>query len=106
MDDVVDTGDDEVSGEGEGHCDLGREPGEGVGDLLTSGVPYHPHHVAAVGFESGADIPAVTAVGRPRISFGGFFVGEDANAGRGKERLVEIKIALELCPGKQAGGQS
>jgi hypothetical protein len=27
LDDVIDTGEDKVSGRGEGHCDLGREPG-------------------------------------------------------------------------------
>jgi hypothetical protein len=34
-------------------------------------------------------------------------MGDDANnAGRGKGRLVEIKMAMELGPGRQAGFQS
>jgi hypothetical protein len=45
-------------------------------------------------------------VGQPHISVGGFFVGEDANARRGKGCSVEIEISVELCPGGQAGVQS
>jgi hypothetical protein len=43
VDDVIDAGNDEVSGGGKGHGDLCWEPGEGVADLFTLGVPmYHP----------------------------------------------------------------
>jgi hypothetical protein len=51
-----------------------------------------------VGFKSGADIPAVTAMGRPGVAVGGFVVGDDADSRRGNGRSVEVEQAIELGP--------
>jgi hypothetical protein len=70
------------------------------------GVP-DPHRKAVVGFERWADVPAVEAMGQPGFTVGGFLMGDDANARRGKGRSVEIEMVVELGPGRhQAGVQS
>jgi hypothetical protein len=58
------------------------------------------NHEAAVGFKSGANIPAATAVWRPGVSVGGFVMGDDADSGRGNGCLVEVERAMELGPSR------
>jgi hypothetical protein len=61
FDDVAGTGDDEIDRRGKGHGHVFREPLQCLADALAPCFPY-PGAVAAVGMESGADVPAVGAV--------------------------------------------
>ena len=65
--------DDKIDGRGQRHSDLGGEPGEGIKNALTAGVP-HPNGVASVGVESRAGVPAVRGMCRPRSAVAGFLV--------------------------------
>jgi hypothetical protein len=100
--DVVQARKNEVSRGGERHGNLGREPGDSVGDALGTGVPQ-PDRVATVRIQGRADIPTVEGMGGPSGALGGLVVNEDTDAGRGNGGAVEVKMAKKLRPSRQLG---
>ncbi len=93
---VVNAGQDKVIGRRQRHGDvLGGKPRKSVANTRATGVP-EPHGVTPIGLEGGARVPSISAVGRPRGSFGGFDMNEDSNPGWGNRSTIEVDDAVEL----------
>ena len=92
----------EFEGGGSGHVDVGREPGEGVGNALGGGC-VGPDGVAAVVVGGGADIPSFDGMRRPGVADGGGLVDEDTSAWGRKRRSIEVEGAVNLRPGGKLG---
>ena len=76
---VAEAGEDKLGGGCDRHADFGGEPGNGVGYTLGASVP-HPNGVAPIGFQGGADVPAIEGMWRPGLSVLRLLVDKDANA--------------------------
>ena len=100
--DIVDASKEQVMRGCGWHEELVWEPGDSVGNADSTCLP-HPHTIAAVGFESRADIPAVFGMGRPAGSLSRFDVDEDTDARWGNGGTIEVKCSVEVCPGREFG---
>ena len=76
MEDVGETGTDEVIGRGEGKGDAMWEKLDRVGDACTACLGRVDSE-AAIRFQGGAKVPAVAAVGGPGTASGGFVMDDN-----------------------------
>ena len=63
-----------------------------------AGAPGHTG-VATVALQVRANIPAISAGGRPGAALAGFLVDDDVCAEWGKRVFVVVVGTMELCPG-------
>jgi hypothetical protein len=97
LEDVIDTGYDNVDGRGEGHIDFCGKPCESVGNPLFLSFP-DPDAISAVGVADGADIPAINCMAIPRGACGRCFMHKYTNTRGCNGRAVKIKEAVDLGP--------
>ncbi|KAI2495547.1 hypothetical protein MHU86_18992 [Fragilaria crotonensis] len=96
MEDVMNTGEDEVIGGREGHRGFGWEPSQRVTNACGTSFPQ-PNRVTTVRLESGSCVPTISTVRRPGGALAGLDVDEDTNAGWGQRRSIAIKVPVHLC---------
>ncbi len=73
------------------------------GNALGLGVSC-PDGVASVGMQVQAKIPSIDAMGHPAVMHTWFFMNDDVHTrGEGNGGTIEVKRAMQLCPGGQLG---
>lgn len=98
--DVMDTGKNQVVGRSKWHGNFCGEPGDSVGDELSTGVE-HPDGVTTIRVKCWANVPAVIGMwGAGGSDAGLCMYDEDMNARRSNGCSVEIVLVaiLELGP--------
>jgi hypothetical protein len=90
----------DIVGGGKRHGDFGWEPRDGVRDAVGVGGK-HPNSIASVRVKCRAGIPAVFGVGAPGGPVHRFFMDEDVDAQWSDRGAVEVKVAIELGPGRK-----
>jgi len=78
------------------------EPCDGVADAF---IPCFgtPDGIAPIGVPGRAHVPASHAMGCPTALCIGPDMGQDACAGWGNRCAIEVKGAIDVCPGRQLG---
>ena len=102
MEDVAKAGLNDRSGVGDGHRNGDGEPSKGVSDAIGLGAP-DPCAIAPVRVEGGANVPTIDTMGCPSLAAVWFFVDEDSNARWGNGGAVEVKLPMNLGPGRKVG---
>ena len=95
-------GDENVSGAGERHGEVVREPVDSVRNAEGIGGG-NPDVVAAIVMETGANIETSSRMDGKRFTVVGTFVGENFDARRSKWCFVKIEGAMDLSVGRQLG---
>lgn len=99
-DDVSDTREDVVGGAGTRHLDLSWKPRDCIADASGAGFP-NPDRVAAIGVESGSDVPTLDAVGGPTSSGLGFDVCKYTDTRGCDWGAIEVKRSMEVRPSRE-----
>ena len=99
MHNVGDSSNNVIYGGGGGHWDFAWEPCNSVSDALGLGVSG-PDSVTAVQMHGQAKVPAINAMWCPTATNTGFLMDDDASPRRSNRGAIEVKGAMELCPGR------
>ena len=102
MHNVLDAGQNEVVGRGQGHREFCREPRQGVTNALGAGIPK-PDSVTPVGVEGRARVPAVGAMRGPSGAIGGLDMDKNTDTWWGQRRSIKVNSTMELCVGRKVG---
>jgi hypothetical protein len=100
--DGLDAGLDHGGRVGSRHGDLGWEPGEGVSDSFMLGSP-NVGTIALVAVKGGANVPSVNAMSGPGGALVRLFMDDDVNTRWSNGGTIEIKVAIDLGPGREIG---
>jgi hypothetical protein len=102
MENVTEAGFDDGGGVSNGHgYDMGK-PCKVVGNEFGIGR-LDVDLIASVGVHGGANIPAFDAMGRPGFALGGLVMDNYFDARGCYGVMVEVELAMDLCPGQEVG---
>jgi len=99
MSNVSDSSYNVIYGGGGGHWDFAWEPCDSVSDVLGLGVSG-PDGVTVVQIHGRAKVPTINAMWCPTVMHAGFLMDDDVGPRRSNRGAVEVKGAMELCPGR------